>query len=238
MTFQSQVFLKGSDYVRQRRAHITRPLQKYTNVPINVESFSHSDIHLTLHLVTDWLQLYIMMESGWLLQAAFVLWTLSLSKAQDVVGPGLTCLRSSSADGQTRVTFLRKDTAGALSLFLTMWSEDMRLVTCQIYTNSRITEVYRAHCDTTESQHREMIQKFDISVVMAPDAPCVLVSSWTPEFTNRTRRDGAERKARRKRSWIFPGTLWCGSGSKAVGYEQLGEGVKLCFFSLLWSFLG
>ncbi|XP_072243163.1 uncharacterized protein [Leuresthes tenuis] len=170
-----------------------------------------------------------MMESGWQLQAAFVLWTLSLSKAQDVVGPGLTCLRSTSADGQTRVTFLLEDPAGALSLFLTVWSEDMRLVTCQIYTNSRITEVYRAHCDTTKSQHREMIQKFDISMVMAPDVPCVLVSSWTPEFTNRTRGDGAERKARRKR-WVFPGTLWCGSGSKAVGYEQLGmfEGADRC----------
>ncbi|KAM4577688.1 uncharacterized protein PAE49_007400 [Odontesthes bonariensis] len=67
-------------------------------------------------------------------------------------------------------------------------------------------------------------------MVLAPDAPCVLASSRTPEFTNRTRGDGAERKARRKRSWIFPGTLWCGSGSKAVGYEQLGmfEGADRC----------
>ncbi|XP_076010124.1 uncharacterized protein LOC143003393 [Genypterus blacodes] len=34
--------------------------------------------------------------------------------------------------------------------------------------------------------------------------------------------DTAEGKVRRKRAWIFPGTLWCGTGSKAIGYEQLG----------------
>ncbi|KAM4745816.1 uncharacterized protein FYW61_015627 [Anableps anableps] len=46
--------------------------------------------------------------------------------------------------------------------------------------------------------------------------------SGVPDFTGRTRNDETERNTRRKRSWIFPGTLWCGTGSKAAGYEQLG----------------
>ncbi|KAF7649252.1 hypothetical protein LDENG_00144520 [Lucifuga dentata] len=47
-------------------------------------------------------------------------------------------------------------------------------------------------------------------------------SLGVPKFTGRTRRDTTEGKVRRKRSWIFPGTLWCGTGSKAMAYEQLG----------------
>ncbi|KAI4878958.1 hypothetical protein NFI96_014458 [Prochilodus magdalenae] len=37
-------------------------------------------------------------------------------------------------------------------------------------------------------------------------------------------------KIRRKRAWIFPGTLWCGHGSTAGNYEQLGmfEHVDRC----------
>ncbi|XP_056135959.1 phospholipase A2 isozymes PA3A/PA3B/PA5-like [Lampris incognitus] len=31
-----------------------------------------------------------------------------------------------------------------------------------------------------------------------------------------------EGKSRRKRAWTFPGTLWCGVGSKATRYDQLG----------------
>eukprot|EP00064_Thunnus_orientalis_P006737 superscaffoldBa00000715_g6755 len=50
------------------------------------------------------------------------------SEAQDVIGSGHSCVRSNPAeDGQTRITFLREDTAGARSLYVTLWSEDMRL---------------------------------------------------------------------------------------------------------------
>ncbi|XP_045890969.1 group 3 secretory phospholipase A2-like [Micropterus dolomieu] len=133
-------------------------------------------------------------------------------------------------DGQTRVTFLRGDTAGVRSLYLSLWSEDKRLVTCELNTDPRVTERYRAICDRIDSrgQEEEVIQRFNISALLAPEAPCALVSSSAPKFTRR--RDGTEGRARRKRSWIFPGTLWCGTGSKAVGYEQLGmfESVDRC----------
>ncbi|XP_056276035.1 group 3 secretory phospholipase A2-like [Pseudoliparis swirei] len=60
-------------------------------------------------------------------------------------------------------------------------------------------------------------------MLLSPNSPCALVSSSSvPTFTKRTRRAGTEGKVRRKRAWIFPGTLWCGTGSKAAGYEQLG----------------
>ncbi|XP_042277510.1 group 3 secretory phospholipase A2-like [Thunnus maccoyii] len=156
-----------------------------------------------------------------LLQLGFVLSLLSRSEAQDVIGSGHSCVRSNPAeDGQTRITFLREDTAGARSLYVTLWSEDMRLVTCEINFNPLVTESYSTLCNRSS---QEITQRFiNVSMLLAPDAPCALNSS-APKITRRTRRDGREeRKSRRKRAWTFPGTLWCGTGSKAVRYEQLG----------------
>lgn len=167
--------------------------------------------------------LYIEMQSRCLLLVLLASSSLISSKAQNMLGSGVSCLRSSPAgDGLTSVTFLREDTAGVRSLYLSRWSEDMRLVTCEVNTNSPVTERYRALCDRSGTQE-EIPQMFNISVLLAPDSPCALVSPSAPKFSRSLRRDGTEGKSRRKRAWVFPGTLWCGTGSKAAAYEQLGE---------------
>lgn len=165
------------------------------------------------------------MQNRLVLQVVFILSSLILSKAQDGIGLGHSCLRwSLDKDGQTRVTFLREEEAtGVLSLYLSLWSDDMRLVTCEINTNPIVTERYRALCDRSGTQGQKNAQRFNISTLLAPDGPCARIASSAPNFTRRTRRDGTEGKARRKRAWILPGTLWCGKGSEAVRYEQLGE---------------
>ncbi|TKS78949.1 Group 3 secretory phospholipase A2 [Collichthys lucidus] len=162
------------------------------------------------------------MQSRCFLHVIFALSSLILSKAQDVIRSGHSCLRSSpAADGLTRVTFLREGKAGVRSLYLTMWSGDMRLVTCEVNTDPVVTEGYRALCDGRGTQAQEISHRFNISTLLSPDAPCALVSSSAPKFSRRTRRDETEGKTRRKR-WIFPGTLWCGTGSKAGRYDELG----------------
>uniref|UniRef100_A0A673C3S1 phospholipase A2 n=1 Tax=Sphaeramia orbicularis TaxID=375764 RepID=A0A673C3S1_9TELE len=145
------------------------------------------------------------------------LW-LILLKVQDVVGSDHLCLRSSPAeDRQTRVTFLRQN-AGVRSLYLTVWSEDLRLVTCEINTNPLVTGSYDTFCKSSSSESQEINQRFNISIVLSPDAPCTPDAPSAQKFT----KSAGEGKVRRKRSWIFPGTLWCGHGSRAGGYDQLG----------------
>ncbi|XP_033475738.2 uncharacterized protein LOC117252739 [Epinephelus lanceolatus] len=162
------------------------------------------------------------MQISSLLQVIFALSSPILSKARDVIGSGPSCLNSSLADdGQTRVTFLRQDAAGVRTLYLTLWSEDTRLVGCKVETNPRVTERYRTHCESSGTQGQEITQRLNISMLFAPESPCARTSS-AQEFTRRRRSDGTEGKTRMKRSWLFPGTLWCGHGSRARSYEQLG----------------
>ncbi|KAM8885565.1 uncharacterized protein AB9W97_013121 isoform 2-T2 [Spinachia spinachia] len=164
------------------------------------------------------------MQSKGTLQFFFVLWLHILSRAHYVTGSGPSCLRSSPAGlGQTRVTFLREDATGARSLYVSLWSADTRPVTCQVNTNPIVTDRYFSICNRSSTQGREVLRRFNTSMLLSPGLPCKLASSSVPKFTKRTTRDVTQGKVvRRKRAWIFPGTLWCGTGSKADEYEQLG----------------
>ncbi|XP_037536608.1 uncharacterized protein LOC119413622 [Nematolebias whitei] len=157
------------------------------------------------------------MNTWALLRAVFFSLCLTLLKAR--AAPGVSCLRSTLTDGQTLVSFLREDAAGARLLYLTKWAEDARLVACEITHHPSVTEGYRLSCDGNESRGEEERTRFNISALLSLDAPCARL-----EFTQRATRV-EESRGRRKRSWMFPGTLWCGSGSRAEGYEQLGEDV-------------
>uniref|UniRef100_A0A3Q3LGA1 phospholipase A2 n=1 Tax=Mastacembelus armatus TaxID=205130 RepID=A0A3Q3LGA1_9TELE len=158
-----------------------------------------------------------------LLQAVFTWSWMILLGPRDVIGSGHPCLRwSVEDDGQVRVTFLQEDTNGVRSLYLSLWSADMRLVACEVNTSPFVTESYATLCDRSESHGQEISLWLNMSIVLDPNAPCARHAPSAPTIPRRSRRDGTEGKARKKRAWIFPGTLWCGKGSEAVRYEQLG----------------
>lgn len=145
--------------------------------------------------------------------ALFVLSLLYLTEAQNMSPPDLSCLRSSPVDdGQARVTFLA-DVAGVRTLYVSRWSKDHRLVSCERTTDPVVTESYAGSCDLSDSKDHEIKREFDASALVASGAPCALVSAGGKP----------EGKSRRKRRWVFPGTRWCGTGSSASRYDQLGE---------------
>ncbi|RVE68480.1 hypothetical protein OJAV_G00091700 [Oryzias javanicus] len=160
-----------------------------------------------------------MVDSRSLLRATFFFSCFLLSKARDASDAGLLCVRSTAADGQTRVSFVRQWSSGARSLYLTRWSQHSTLLGCEIHSDPSVVESYRALCKPLKAQDREVLRRINIRTVLAPDAPCVLVPQ---KFSAPERGDGTVGKTRRKRSWLFPGTLWCGTGSRAHGYHNLG----------------
>lgn len=172
------------------------------------------------------------MKSRCVLQFFYFLSAIILSKAQDMVGPGLYCFTSIRGNVQTRISFLHEDTVGVRSLYLTIWSQDMRLATCTVNLSPQMTERYHSLCKTSNTRGQEVSYGFNISSILLAlqKADCAhLEASSASQLTIRTRTDETERKARRKRAWSFPGTLWCGSGSTADGYEELGETAEFWF---------
>lgn len=138
---------------------------------------------------------------------------LILTEAQNMSPPDLSCLRSGLfVDGQARVTFLA-DVGGVRTLYVSHWSEEHRLVSCERISDPAVTERYGGSCDPRDSRGHEIMREFNVRSLVASGAPCALVSA------------GGEpvEKIRRKRRWVFPGTRWCGTGSSASRYDQLGE---------------
>lgn len=144
------------------------------------------------------------------------------SLLQQVNSSVISCLRSSTTDrGHQRVTFLREDAAGARSLFRTVWLRDaatMRMLSCRISKNPGDVEHYQtAVCDSS-LEDLSLTRFVNVSVMNEVDTNCA------PQKKMRSRaREEAVVKIRRKRGWIFPGTLWCGMNTKAATYDELGN---------------
>ncbi|CAL8347197.1 unnamed protein product [Lota lota] len=171
-----------------------------------------------------------------LLSVVLVLSLLSKANAQDGMTSGHFCpiLSSAARKGHDkRLTFLQRAPLGNFVLYLAVWTEDNQLVRCSIHSNPFITEGYLSLCKKNpDVQIDAAIRRFNISMLLSPDNnPCTPDAAreplsvglttprddeWAP--TSRT----SVVKSRRKRSWLFPGTLWCGVGSRAMEYNQLG----------------
>uniref|UniRef100_A0A674ETN5 phospholipase A2 n=1 Tax=Salmo trutta TaxID=8032 RepID=A0A674ETN5_SALTR len=128
--------------------------------------------------------------------------------------------------GHTRLSFLRNMIGThTLMLYVSEWSEK-QLVKCSINDDPVATASYLYLCRQTRSESLVELSLFNIRALLSPDNLCSL--SPVDGFIKQTKNDPLEQqhisgpKSRRKRAWVFPGTLWCGTGSKAIDYKQLG----------------
>ncbi|KAL0979401.1 hypothetical protein UPYG_G00184580 [Umbra pygmaea] len=132
------------------------------------------------------------------------------------------CHRTSSTGlGLTSVSFLHKVVgAHSLMLYVSKWSEK-ELIKCSIINDTLATSIYLSLCRQTRSGSPVELSVYNISVLFNPENLCSL--SPVNRFTTQMElQHFFSAKSRRKRAVIFPGTLWCGTGSKAIDYNQLG----------------
>ncbi|KAI1901161.1 hypothetical protein AGOR_G00057340 [Albula goreensis] len=150
---------------------------------------------------------------------------------------------NSTENGLIHYSFLHQSAGirpNALHLFFSTWTEDQRLVDCVISKEQVVTESYLSLCreQCLGNFLASSEARLNLTLLLAPGSPCVDVNHSEP--AGRSKRDvftadprppspassanvtsGPEVR-RRKRSWVFPGTLWCGMGTKAIDYEEIG----------------
>ncbi|KAK1156622.1 group 3 secretory phospholipase A2-like [Acipenser oxyrinchus oxyrinchus] len=159
---------------------------------------------------------------------------------------------ASSKTGLSYLNFLSRPVgghSGALVLYQSIWDKSHRLQECVSTDDPLLTKTYLSYCqeglqtNSTFTNRPDILQ--DARSLVEPTSPCV--SSALPEDgaepARRERRAAAAGESvhtpheessgdvnprsgdtarRKKRAWVVPGTLWCGRGSAAQHFTELG----------------
>lgn len=147
--------------------------------------------------------------------------------------------------GDVHSSFLRQDSL-SVRLYHSVWSREQTLQNCAWSEQSSVIDNYLSACRQRSqdfSDHLQLQLKLELDSVS--EADCDSVDSSRTEtagwFTQkRSVRSTGERlpagnsqgqdgrsevrgHSRWKRGFIVPGTLWCGSGNKALSFTDLGK---------------
>ncbi|XP_015221542.2 group 3 secretory phospholipase A2 [Lepisosteus oculatus] len=147
--------------------------------------------------------------------------------------------RSASRPGHMYYSFLRRTHFGSLLLYQSTWTEGQRLADCAASGDKTLTDSYWSLCRAEGRSNFSSIPdpRIDTSLLFGPGSPCVTkpVMDVGGNSAQRAKRDletlkqghtaassPSETPRRKKRGWFIPGTLWCGTGTSAATYGDLG----------------
>uniref|UniRef100_A0A8C1RJ50 phospholipase A2 n=1 Tax=Cyprinus carpio TaxID=7962 RepID=A0A8C1RJ50_CYPCA len=182
------------------------------------------------------------MQSYHLLQAVlylFMLFHAGFSADNSEKSSTLCIWTRSTSGGQIQYAFLHR-TQTSLLLYDSIWNKNNSLFSCMTSDEQSVIESYLSRCWEDSSFSKMLDERFDISELIDPHGPCE-AAGITEEFTASVWRardlrsvgpdgfahqDSGESSTqtlhRSKRAWMIPGTLWCGSGNKAMAFGDLG----------------
>ncbi|CAL8327965.1 unnamed protein product [Boreogadus saida] len=146
-----------------------------------------------------------------------------------------------ASNGETHYSFLRTGhhsphhRSPAVRLYHSVWSPDRALLQCSWVEDAAVTENYLSLCQEKANGFLENhSEHLNINALFASNRLCDDVNApfVVKERASRSRkarsvgalseRSKAASHRRVKRGFIVPGTLWCGSGNKALSYADLG----------------
>lgn len=171
------------------------------------------------------------MRTGICLQLAHLIVLSSGALIPDIRSQEIFCFRTRSELGRTQCSFLRRPSAVTSVLFYwTIWTADHRVEECSISVDPALIQNYMSLCHErgTWDLYKTPSERLNITLLLEPGSPCefrpvALGNLRGHRYLGTGYQVDSGTRMRQKRSWILPGTLWCGRGSRAGDYEQLGE---------------
>ncbi len=180
------------------------------------------------------------MQSKHLLQAVLYLFVLFHACFTADSSDTFCIWTRSASGGQTQYAFLRR-TPTSLLLYDSIWNKNNSFFSCMTSAGQSVIESYLSRCWEDSSFSKTLDERFDISALIEPHGPCeaagvteeLTASVWRARDPRSAEPDGLEHQDsgdssrqvlhRSKRAWMIPGTLWCGSGDKAMAFGDLGK---------------
>nr|QCG75793.1 group III secreted phospholipase A2-B [Cyprinus carpio] len=142
--------------------------------------------------------------------------------------PAPFCLLIKSERGSSQVSFLihSPDTTASPLFYWSKWTSEKRLEGCFKSGDGTLVTRYRSLCRQERARDNEKPLRFNLSALLEDASLCE--THMHVNFTLHKERINPDQlmdtraKSRHKRAWVLPGTLWCGRGTSANDYEQLG----------------
>ncbi|XP_059377012.1 group 3 secretory phospholipase A2-like [Carassius carassius] len=148
--------------------------------------------------------------------------------AVTVQKPAPFCILISSEQGSSQVSFLihSSDTSASPLFYWSKWTSEKRLEGCFRSSDGTLVTRYRSLCRQERARDDEKPMHFNLSAMLEDANLCDMNMhinfTLHKERINPGQQMDSRAKSRHKRAWVLPGTLWCGRGTSANDYEQLG----------------
>nr|XP_055073726.1 group 3 secretory phospholipase A2 [Misgurnus anguillicaudatus] len=132
--------------------------------------------------------------------------------------------------GRFEVSFLshQTDSSASLRFYWSRWTSEQSVEDCFTSTDETLIARYLSMCEHREraKDAAERLLHFNLSVILEDDSLCefkINPLSRFPFGQANVNQNQRSIKIRQKRAlFVLPGTLWCGRGTSANNYEQLG----------------
>ncbi len=152
------------------------------------------------------------------------------------------CVLVKAERGSSQVSFLihPPDTSASPLLYWSKWTSEKRLEGCFVSGDGALVKRYRSLWRQERARDNEKPMHFNLSALLEDASLCEIDThvNFTLHEERRNQAQQMDSRARRrhKRAWVLPGTLWCGRGTSANDYEQLGRCASIDKLPLVSSF--
>lgn len=145
------------------------------------------------------------------------------------------CLLVKFEHGSYQVSFLTQslDASAPPLFYWSKWTSEKRVEDCIMSSDRTLVTRYLSLCreERAYDNAEKLPFRLNISALVEDARLCEMNSYFNftllKEDVNQGQPMDSRAKSRYKRAWVLPGTLWCGRGTNANDYEQLGRSASI-----------